>query len=124
MKNCLVSVSMKNNINEVCSSDKNIIIKAILNTVLLVLVLQVTVVAEEKKTKPGVSIEVKTLSGISIIGNKESPKSLYIVPWQNSEIGLASSFDSDLLDDSMKPIDKEVFMRELNFYRLTHDGNP
>ena len=30
--------------------------------------------------------EVKELSGISIVGNKEAPKSLYIVPWKNSEV--------------------------------------
>lgn len=64
--------------------------------------------------------EVKELSGISIIGNKEAPKSLYIVPWKNSEVGVRSSLISGLLDESMKPIDKEVFMRELDFYELSH----
>jgi hypothetical protein len=91
-------------------------IKAILNTVLVWLLLQTTVFAEEKK----VDTEVKELSGISIIGNKEAPKSLYIVPWQNSEVGVATSLNSGLLDDSMRPIDKEVFMRELDFYQLSH----
>jgi len=64
--------------------------------------------------------EVKELSGISTIGNKEAPKSLYIVPWKNSEVGVRSSLTSGLLDDSMRPIDKEVFMRELDFYELSH----
>lgn len=64
--------------------------------------------------------QVKELSGISIIGNKEAPKSLYIVPWKNSEVGVRSSLTSGLLDDSMRPIDKEVFMRELEFYELSH----
>lgn len=63
---------------------------------------------------------VKELSGISIIGNKEAPKSLYIVPWKNSEVGVRSSLTSGLMDDSMRPIDKEVFMRELDFYELSH----
>lgn len=63
--------------------------------------------------------EVKELSGISIIGNTEAPKSLYIVPWKNSEVGVATSLTSSLLDDSLKPIDKEVFMRELNYYELS-----
>jgi len=63
---------------------------------------------------------VKELSGISIIGNKEAPKSLYIVPWKNSEVGVRSSLTSGLLDGSMRPIDKEVFMRELDFYDLSH----
>ncbi len=75
--------------------------------------------AEDKK----VDAEVKELSGISIIGNKEAPKSLYIVPWQNSEVGVATSLNSGLLDDSMRPVDKEVFLRELDFYELSHGEN-
>ena len=70
-----------------------------------------------------VDTEVKELSGISIIGNKEAPKSLYIVPWQNSEVGVATSLSSGLLDDSMRPVDKEVFLRELDFYELSHGKN-
>jgi hypothetical protein len=63
--------------------------------------------------------EVKELSGISIIGNKETPKSLYIVPWKNSEVGVETSLSSGLLDESSKLVDKEVFMRELDFYDLS-----
>ena len=98
-------------------------IKAIINAVLVCFVLQASalknVCAEEKK----VDVEVKELSGISIIGNKEAPKSLYIVPWQNSEVGVATSLSSGLLDDSMRPVDKEVFLRELDFYELSHGKN-
>jgi len=93
--------------------------KAILKTTLLWLLLLTAAVAEEKK----VDSEVKELSGISIIGNKEAPKSLYIVPWQNSEVGVATSLSSGLLDDSMRPVDKEVFLRELDFYELSHGNN-
>lgn len=71
--------------------------------------------ADKKKDE-----EVKDLSGISIIGNKEAPKSLYIVPWKNSEVGVESSLTSGLLDESMKPVDKEVFMRELEYYQISH----
>lgn len=63
--------------------------------------------------------EVKELSGISIIGNKEAPKSLYIVPWKNSQVGVETSLTSGLFDESSKLIDKEVFMRELEFYELS-----
>jgi hypothetical protein len=94
------------------------IIKAILNAVLVFLLLQMSATAEQIK----IDSDVKELSGISIIGNKEAPKSLYIVPWQNSEVGVATSLNSGLLDDSMRPVDKEVFLRELDFYELSH-GN-
>lgn len=63
--------------------------------------------------------EAKELSGISIIGNKEAPKSLYIVPWKNSEVGVATSLTSGLLDETNKLVDREVFMRELDFYELS-----
>ena len=63
--------------------------------------------------------EVKELSGISIIGNKEAPKSLYIVPWKNSQVGVETSLTSGLFDESSKLIDKEVFIRELEFYELS-----
>ncbi len=93
------------------------IIKAILKTSIVWLILLTGLaIAEQRK----VDIEVKELSGISIIGNKEAPKSLYIVPWQNSEVGVATSLNSGLLDDSMRPLDKEVFLRELDFYELSH----
>ena len=94
------------------------LIKAILKLSLVVLMsmMQTSLFAEEKK----VDTEVKELSGISIIGNKEAPKSLYIVPWQNSEVGVATSLSSGLMDDSMRPLDKEVFLRELDFYELSH----
>ena len=75
----------------------------------------------EKKTPTrSAPDEVKELSGISIIGNKEAPKSLYIVPWKDSQVGVESSLTSGLLDERMQPVDKEVFMRELNYYQLTN----
>lgn len=94
------------------------IFKVILKVIFIWLMLQTLAIAEEK-----VDDEVKELSGISIIGNKEAPKSLYIVPWQNSEVGVATSLNSGLLDDSMRPVDKEVFLRELDFYELSHGKN-
>ena len=63
--------------------------------------------------------EAKEVSGMSILGNNETPKSLYIVPWKSSEIGDNASLTSSLLNDSMKAVDREVFMRELDFYELS-----
>lgn len=63
--------------------------------------------------------EPKTISGMSIVGNDETPKSLYIVPWKSSELGVETSLSSSLLNDQMAPVDKGVFMRELDFYELT-----
>jgi hypothetical protein len=61
--------------------------------------------------------DAKTLAGISILGNQDSPKSLVIVPWKGSEIGDMPGL-SRLLDDSIQPVDKDVFMRELAYYQI------
>ena len=59
----------------------------------------------------------KTMSGMSILGNEEAPKALVIVPWKSSELG--DDLDlSDTLDDRAKPVDKEVFLRELSYYKI------
>ena len=59
----------------------------------------------------------KTLSGMSILGNQEAPKSLVIVPWKSSRIGDGLGLE-DHLDDSRKPVDREVFARELAYYEI------
>ena len=61
--------------------------------------------------------DAKLLSCMSILGNQEAPKSLVIVPWKSSELGDSLGI-STMLDDSRHPIDKEVFMRELNYYEI------
>jgi hypothetical protein len=55
--------------------------------------------------------------GMSILGNQEAPKALVIVPWKSSELGNGPSV-SMLLDDSRRPVDKEVFMRMLLYYEI------
>ena len=59
----------------------------------------------------------KTMSGISILGNEEAPKSLVLIPWKSSELGENISL-SDTLDDRARPVDREVFLRELSFYEV------
>src|SRR5512134_3273453 len=51
----------------------------------------------------------KAMSGMSILGNQEAPKSLVIVPWKSSRIGDTLGLAAGL-DESRKPVDKEVFM--------------
>jgi hypothetical protein len=63
--------------------------------------------------------EAKELSGMSVLGNTETPKALYIVPWKTSEIGMATGLRSGLLNDAMVPVDKEVFMHELEYYEIS-----
>jgi len=62
--------------------------------------------------------EAKELSGMSIVGNDEAPKSLYIVPWKSSEIGVKTSLDT-MLNDGDVPVDRDVFKRQLDFYKIS-----
>ena len=64
---------------------------------------------------------VKTLSGISILGNEEAPKSLVIVPWKSSELGDEIGATNST-DELARPVDKEVFMREVHYYELRSGG--
>ena len=72
--------------------------------------------AEEKAKQT--DEETKELSGMSIVGNDEAPKSLYIVPWKSSQIGMETSLDS-MLNEGERPVDRDVFMRQLEFYRVS-----
>ena len=74
-------------------------------------------VAAAKPAAPKGEQGAKALSGISILGNQEAPKSLVIVPWKSSEIGDANAL-ATLLDDSRQPVDKDVFLRELSYYQI------
>jgi hypothetical protein len=75
-------------------------------------------VAEEATEANGDGISnPKTMSGMSILGNEETPKSLVIVPWKSSEMGDSIKL-SDTLDDRATPVDKEVFLRELRYYEI------
>ena len=57
------------------------------------------------------------VSGMSIVGNDEAPKSLVIVPWKSSDLGDSPGV-SKLMDDGRKPVDREVFMRALDYYEI------
>jgi hypothetical protein len=70
----------------------------------------------ESKQKGKVDEDVE-MSGMSILGNDEAPKSLVIVPWKTSQLGDMPGL-SKLLDDATQPVDKDVFMRELAYYEI------
>jgi len=69
----------------------------------------------DKKEKQS---EAKELSGMSIVGNDEAPKSLYIVPWKSSEIGVETSLHM-MLNEGDVPVDRDVFKRQLEFYQVS-----
>ena len=51
-----------------------------------------------------------------IIGNRELPKVLYIVPWKKPNAGdLAGRPLVSVIDEALAPLDKDVFRRELKY---------
>ena len=85
-------------------------------TRLAVLALLATPVAMANDAEGG----TKRISGMSILGNQEAPKALVIIPWKSSEPGDALAVES-MLDDSRRPVDRDVFMRELGYYQISQE---
>jgi hypothetical protein len=75
-------------------------------------------VNKDKPSEADKQSEAKELSGMSIVGNEEAPKALYIVPWKSSEIGAETSLDT-MLNEGDVPVDRDVFKRQLEFYQVS-----
>ena len=59
------------------------------------------------------------LEGTQILGNRELPKVLYIVPWKQPLPGeLVGRPASSVLDEALAPVDREVFEREVRYHSL------
>ena len=64
------------------------------------------------------------LGRTEITGNQELPKVLYIVPWKKSDPGdLMGKPVNSLLDEVLAPIDREEFLRQVDFYDDLHDSD-
>ena len=76
--------------------------------------------AEQAALKPKAGD--KELSGMSILGNDDAPKALVIVPWKSSAMGSALDV-SRALDDGREPVDRDVFVRELDYYQIRTESS-
>jgi hypothetical protein len=57
------------------------------------------------------------LGRTEITGNQELPKVLYIVPWKKADPGdLMGKPVNSLLDEVLAPIDREEFIRQVDYY--------
>lgn len=75
---------------------------------IVLLLFSYTVLAEEP---------TQELDGISVIGNRELPKALVIVPWKAPEPGELDGIPlQSLIDEVLGPIDKDVHKRKVSFY--------
>lgn len=66
----------------------------------------------------GVSADLSS----NVIGAREAPTVLNVVPWKNKEVKLEKKeVGSSLLNRVLEPLDREVLMREVEYYRLLSD---
>lgn len=66
--------------------------------------------------------DIKQLQGFSIVGDKEAPKSLYIVPWHKAELKQNTSLSTNLIDNNMQAVDRESFRQQLRLHELSKSG--
>lgn len=77
----------------------------------------------------GVALPARALDeGTTIIGTKEAPNVLNVVPWQSRELGVdpwgaQPSHDSDVLNDALKPVDRDELQRQVEYFNLL-DSSP
>ena len=58
------------------------------------------------------------LEGTAIIGNRELPKVLYIVPWKKPNAdNLMGNPVGNLVREALAIVDRDVFLREVEYYK-------
>lgn len=67
---------------------------------------------------PAMAQEEERELGMSVIGNRELPKTLIIVPWKAPQPGefIGEPLQS-LVDESLAPIDPDVHRRQVRYYQ-------
>lgn len=64
------------------------------------------------------------LEGMSVMGNQELPKALFIVPWKEAESATVPDRPlNSLLNDALQPVDPDVFRRHLQYFDGVHKSN-
>jgi hypothetical protein len=74
---------------------------------------------------PALAQDRANIDRTQIIGNRELPKVLYIVPWKKPPPGEPSGKPpSSVLDDLMTPIDRDVYRRHVNYDQQLNAAKP
>ncbi len=77
--------------------------------------------ADYRATIDRTQIDRATIDRTQIIGNRELPKVLYIVPWKKPAAGdLTGPPVESVLNEALAPIDRDVFRRQVHYNTLMH----
>ena len=61
------------------------------------------------------------LDGMAVVGNRELPKALFIVPWKAPEAAMSPDRPvNTLINEALQPVDPEVFRRRLEYFEAVH----
>ena len=70
---------------------------------------------------PAAAAEKMDMEGMSVIGNRELPKALFIVPWKDPKAELTPERPvNSLVDEALQPVDPDVFRRKLDYFDTVH----
>jgi hypothetical protein len=99
--------------------------KLCLVAVLMACTLPALVAAQTAKPKPApkapasaepAKADQADIDRTQILGNRELPKVLYIVPWKKPMPGdLAGRPPTSVIDEALAPIDRDVFRRQVQY---------
>jgi hypothetical protein len=65
------------------------------------------------------------LERTQITGNAELPKVMVVVPWKRADIGAPVGRPlNSLVDEALQPVDRDVFRREIDYYRALSASRP
>ena len=65
--------------------------------------------------------EQMEMQGMAVIGNRELPKALFIVPWKDPNVALTPERPvNSLIDEALQPVDPDVFRRKLDYFDTVH----
>jgi hypothetical protein len=80
------------------------------------------VAAADEPAGEEVPADELVLQRTEITGNRELPKVLYIVPWRKPDPGaLVGKPVNTLLDEVLAPLDREEFIRQVDYYSDLYD---
>ena len=67
--------------------------------------------------EPTAAPQVLPGAGTTVVGERETPIGLYIMPWRQSEAQGGLDRPARLLDEELRPLDPEVFRRQVEYHR-------
>lgn len=74
---------------------------------------------------PALAQDRADIDRTQIIGNRELPKVLYIVPWKKPLPGTLSGRPvASVLDEVLAPLDREVLARQIDYHAQTTAARP